>query len=150
MPRLWDQDHQTRPSARSAAEAHRRDSRHAGWVGSIDSTTFHRESPRPTPHAGDPTLSGGRACFFSRILRIGTRDPTLGPLPANAEAQKRSTDGLSGDQLSTESLLIAHLSQQVQRPQRGRFAEGARLTVQNGDQLFDLLGAKGTLDVVRA
>src|SRR5438309_2117695 len=84
---------------------------------------------------------------FSQILRIGTRNPAFGALPTNAKAQKCGPDGLTCDDLRTEPQLIAHLRQQVQGPQRGRLVEGARFAVQDGDQLFDLLGRKGILSM---
>jgi len=57
---------------------------------------------------------------FIPILCLGieARCPVCGALPTNAQAQARGTNGLAYDDLRTEPLLIAHLRQQVQGPQR--------------------------------
>ena len=68
-------------------------SRYGGWAGPGGSTRPHPESPRPSRDAPTPARSGDRATFFSRVVRIRTRDPVFGPLPIGPQPLQGPADG---------------------------------------------------------
>ena len=62
-----------------------------------------------------------RATFFSRVVRIGARDPVLRPLPIGGQPLEGPADAFITQQTRRDALRIAHRRRQAQRPHpRGR------------------------------
>ena len=94
-----------------------------GWANRL----HHTSSAKPSAQVvctRSQLRSGGRGGFFSRVLRIGTGNPLLGALPANAQAQQRRADGFARDYGRRQALGTAHLGGQIERPEAGRISEG--------------------------
>ena len=103
-------------------------SKYGGWAGRDGSTRPHPESPKPSRHAATPARSSDRATFFSRIVRIGTRDPVFRPLPIGLQPLEGAADRFITQQALRHALLIAHFRRQSQRPHpRGLAIEARRL-----------------------
>src|SRR5215207_5499667 len=79
---------------------------------------------------------GRSRALFSCVLGVGAGDPLLGPLPADAQAADGLADGLVTDSFGGNAFSEAHLSRQLQRPDAGRLAKGARAPVQQRPQVL--------------
>jgi hypothetical protein len=105
--------------------------RYGGWAGQDGSTRLHPERPKPIRDAAPPARSDDRATFFSRVLRIRTRDPGFGPFPIGPQALQRSADGFITHTACGHALFMAHLGGQGERPDARGLAIGARRLMQN-------------------
>ena len=96
----------------SSAVACRR-SRYGDEVGRGGSTTPHPETPRPSQDAPTPVRSSDHATFFSRVVRIRTRDPVFRPLPIGLKPLESAADRFITQQALRHALRIAHLSRRA-------------------------------------
>ena len=83
-------------------------SRHAGWAGQGGSPTPHPGTPRLSQDAPTRALDSARATFFSRLVRIGTRDPVFHPFPIGLQPLESPADGFITPQTLRHALLVAH------------------------------------------
>src|SRR5205085_7247035 len=132
----WDPGRPSRPLVRPTAARHPPRSRPGDWAEPDDSTRPRLGSPGPRSDGSRPGGSGGRVNFFSCVLGVGTGDPVLGPLPADAKAANRLPDRLATDALGGDSFGEADLGRQLQRPDAGRLAKGAGTLVQQRPNLL--------------
>src|SRR5207302_416314 len=114
-PTPWAPGRLCRRPAPPAAAACRR-SRRAGWVGQSARTRLRPRSPTPIPGGLWRGELAGRATFFSSIVRVGTGNPVLGPLPVGLEALERLPNGFMTDRLLGQSVFPGDFGQQMLGP----------------------------------
>ena len=117
-------------------------SRYGGWAGPAGSTRLHPESPKPIRDAAPPARSDDRATFFSRILRIRTRDPVFGPFPIGPQALQRPANGFITHTSRGHALFMAHLGGQGERPDARGLAIGARRLMQKMLETLTIIGVQ--------
>ena len=74
--------------------------------------------------------------FFSRIGRVGAGDPVFGTLPAHIKLSQCVANGLATDLAWRDPFGIGDFGDQVEGPEAGRLAKGARALVEQGAQLL--------------
>jgi hypothetical protein len=115
-------------------------SRSGGWAGRGGSPTPHPGTPRPSQGAPTRVQSSGRAAFFSRVVRIRTRDPVFRSFPIGLKPFEGPANGFITHQVLSHPLLIAHFSRQGQGPHpRGLAIETRRLR----QEMLETVTARG-------
>src|SRR5262245_25426206 len=148
MPRPWAPGHDG-PAHFGASGVACRLSRSGGWAAPSGSTTPHPESRRPSRDAPRPGRSGDHATFFSRVLRIRTRDPVFGALPMSPQALQRSADAFLTQTPLRHPLLMANLGGEGQCPYPGGLAIGARRLMQDMLETLTVDGVQYGLNALR-
>src|SRR5215475_11001764 len=117
----WAQGHAGLARFGSYAAAWRR-SRYGDGAARGGSTTPHPGTPRPTQGARTPARSSDLATFLSCVVRIRAGDPVFRPFPIGLQPLESPADRFVTHQARRDTLLIAHLCCQGQRPHPGRLA----------------------------
>src|SRR5919202_3658086 len=135
-PRPWG-PHRPAPRLFPPAAAARRPRSSWGGPGAPSgSTTLHPQSQGPSRDGPPRGGSGGHVPLFSRVGAIGTGNPVLGALPAHLELGEGTSNGLAADLTWGDAFGIGNFGHQVERPDTGRLAEGARALMQQRPQLL--------------
>jgi hypothetical protein len=137
------------PAHFGASGAACRLSRYGGWAEPSGSTTPHPESQRPSRDARRPRRSGNHATFFSRVLRIRTRDPVFGTLPIGPQALQRSAEAFLTQTSLRHPLLMADLGGEGQCPHPGGLTIGARRLMQDMLETLTVDGVQYRLNALR-